>query len=186
MNVMPRLAAPDGLLIDRSKPVTFSFEGRPIQGYEGDSIASALLGAGVKVLSRSFKYHRPRGVLTMAGQDANTLVQLPGAPNVLADRTPVAEGLDVRGQNYKGSLDNDRLMVLDRFARFLPVGFYYKSFFKPGLFGGGSWPSIWPTTTRPRKLPMPCGAEPRSKTSSRRTVLVIRRSERPDPRGRRR
>ncbi|MGF1626885.1 MAG: glycine cleavage T C-terminal barrel domain-containing protein, partial [Alphaproteobacteria bacterium] len=105
----------------------------------GDSIASALMGAGVRVLSRSFKYHRPRGVLTMAGQDANTLVQLPGAPNVLADRTPVREGLEVRGQNYRGSLENDRLMILDRFARFMPVGFYYKTFFKPGLFGGGSW-----------------------------------------------
>lgn len=142
MTAMPRLAAPDGLLIDRDRPVEFSFEGRQVQGFHGDSIASALIGAGVKVMSRSFKYHRPRGVLTMAGQDANTLVQLAGAPNVLADRTPIAEGLSVKGQNYRGSLDNDRLMILDRFARFMPVGFYYKTFFKRGLFGGGSW-SRW-------------------------------------------
>ena len=147
MTAMPRLAAPDGALIDRDRPITFQFEGRSIQGYHGDSIASALTGAGVKVLSRSFKYHRPRGVLTMAGQDANTLVQLPGEPNVLADRTPISEGLAVKGQNYRGSLDHDRLMILDRFARFMPVGFYYKTFFKPGLFGGGSWAS-WESRIR--------------------------------------
>lgn len=139
MTAMPRLAAPNGLLIDRNRPVSFTFEGREIQGFHGDTIASALLGAGVKVLSRSFKYHRPRGPLTMAGQDANTLVQLPGEPNVLADRTPIRDGLVVKGQNYRGSLEDDRLMILDRFSRFMPVGFYYKTFFKPGLFGGGSW-----------------------------------------------
>ena len=139
MTAMPRLKAPDGLLIDRDKSVRFRFEGREIEGFQGDSIASALAGAGVKVLSRSFKYHRPRGILTMAGQDANTLVQLPGAPNVLADRTPISEGLEVKGQNYKGSLEDDRWMILDRFARFMPVGFYYKTFFKKCLLGGGSW-----------------------------------------------
>lgn len=139
MSVSARLPEPNGLLIDRNQPISFTFEGRTIQGFQGDSIASALTGAGEKVLSRSFKYHRPRGVMTMAGQDANTLVQLPGAPNVLADRTPIREGLQVTGQNYKGSLVNDRLMILDRFSRFMPVGFYYKTFFKPGLFGGGSW-----------------------------------------------
>ncbi len=139
-NLAARLAAPDGLLIDRDRPLTFTFEGQPIHGFEGDSIASALWANGVKVMSRSFKYHRPRGPLTMAGQDANTLVQLPGAPNVLADRTAAREGLEVRGQNYKGSLTNDRWMMLDRLGRFLPVGFYYKTFFR-----NGSWKRWEPT-----------------------------------------
>ncbi|HSD34320.1 MAG TPA: (2Fe-2S)-binding protein, partial [Alphaproteobacteria bacterium] len=79
-----RLPAPAGLLIDRAKPVRFRFDGREAEGFAGDTIASALAANGVKVLSRSFKYHRPRGVLTMAGQDANTLVQLPDEPNVSA------------------------------------------------------------------------------------------------------
>ena len=72
-----RLPAPLGLLIDRNRPVSFDFEGTTYQGLAGDSIASALLANQRWLLSRSFKYHRPRGPLSMAGQDANTLVQLP-------------------------------------------------------------------------------------------------------------
>ncbi len=123
------------MLINREKPVGFSFEGRAYQGYEGDVIASALAASGQWLLSRSFKYHRPRGVLTMAGQDANTLVQLPLEPNVLADRHPISAGLEVMGQNYRGSLEKDDYAHLDRFGRFMPVGFYYRSFFKPQ----GAW-----------------------------------------------
>ncbi|WP_245748907.1 (2Fe-2S)-binding protein [Oceanisphaera psychrotolerans] len=86
-----RLDAPMGLLIDRNKRVSFSFEGKDYSGFAGDSIASALAGNGRWLLSRSFKYHRPRGPLTMAGQDANTLIQLDKEPNVLADREPATE-----------------------------------------------------------------------------------------------
>ncbi len=126
-----RLPAPAGSLIDRDRPVGFTFEGKAYEGYEGDTIASALAANGRWVLSRSFKYHRPRGVLTMAGQDGNTLVQLPGAPNVLADRQRIAPGMAVAGQNYFGTLDRDRASLLGLFARFMPVGFYYKAFYKP-------------------------------------------------------
>jgi len=126
-----RLNAPMGLLIDRDQPVSFSFEGRHYRGFNGDSIASALIGSGQWLLSRSFKYHRPRSVLTMAGQDANTLVQLASDPNVVADRTPVSEALRVEGQNYAGSLENDRDAILNNFGRFMPVGFYYRAFYKP-------------------------------------------------------
>lgn len=130
-----RLGRGFGLLIDRARPVGFSFEGRAFSGFEGDVIASALAASGQWVLSRSFKYHRPRGVLTMAGQDANTLVQLADEPNALADRHPISAGLEVFGQNYRGSLEKDDLAWLDRFGRFMPVGFYYRSFFKPK----GAW-----------------------------------------------
>ncbi len=133
--VRGRLGNGFGLLIDRAKPVGFSFEGRAYFGLEGDVIASALAESGQWVLSRSFKYHRPRGVLTMAGQDANTLVQLPNEPNALADRHPISAGLEVLGQNYRGSLDKDDYAWLDKFGRFMPVGFYYRSFFKPQ----GAW-----------------------------------------------
>ncbi len=126
-----RLGAPAGLWIDHAKPVSFSFEGTQYRGLAGDSIASALAANNVWLLSRSFKYHRPRGVLTMAGQDANTLVQLPGEPNVLADRMAISEGLTVMGQNYTGSLKKDRDRRLDHFGRFMPVGFYYRSFNSP-------------------------------------------------------
>ena len=126
-----RLPAPQGLLINRDKAVSFNFEGKLYQGFEGDSIASALVANGRQVMSRSFKYHRPRGPLTMAGQDANTLVQCGGEPNVLADRRLAENDLQIEGQNYSGSLDHDRDAILGLFGRFMPVGFYYRSFFKP-------------------------------------------------------
>ena len=130
-----RLGEGFGLLIDRAKPVRFAFEGRAFSGFEGDVIASALAASGQWILSRSFKYHRRRGILTMAGEDANTLVQLSDEPNALADRHPISAGLDVRGQNYRGSLEKDDYSILDRFGRFMPVGFYYRSFYKPK----GAW-----------------------------------------------
>ncbi|MFJ4142951.1 2Fe-2S iron-sulfur cluster-binding protein [Pseudomonas sp. NPDC089734] len=138
MSTLTRLPAPMGLLIDRNQPLTFSFDGKTYQGLQGDSIASALLANGRFLLSRSFKYHRPRGPLTMAGQDANTLIQLPREPNVLADTHALENGLQVTGQNFNGSLDNDRDAYLGKFSKFMPVGFYYRSFYKPK----GMW-KVW-------------------------------------------
>lgn len=129
--IQKRLAAPMGRLIDRRQPLQFTFEGEQISGFAGDSIASAVIASGRHLLSRSFKYHRPRGVLSMFGQDANTLVQLTDEPNVLADVQPITQGLTVTGQNYNGSLDNDRDAKMQLFSRFMPVGFYYRAFYKP-------------------------------------------------------
>ncbi|WP_210668697.1 FAD-dependent oxidoreductase [Pseudomonas protegens] len=138
MNSHTRLPAPMGLLIDRERPLRFQFDGQACQGFAGDTIASALLGNGRWLLSRSFKYHRPRGPLSMAGQDANTLVQLPDEPNVLADLEAACEGQVVTGQNFNGSLEHDRDACLGKFSRFMPVGFYYRSFYKPK----GMW-KVW-------------------------------------------
>lgn len=136
-----RLSPPFGSLIDRTKNIHFSFENETFEGLEGDTIASALLVNDQWLLSRSFKYHRPRGVLTMAGQDANTLIQIPSNPNALADKVLITEGLKATGQNYSGSLKYDRGSILGLFYRFLPVGFYYKAFFKPrGIWE--KWASI--------------------------------------------
>jgi sarcosine oxidase subunit alpha len=130
-----RLPAPWGSRLRRDRPLPFRFEGRAYEGFEGDTLASALLANGVDVLSRSFKYHRPRGVLTARGLDANCYVQLGDEPNVAADRLPLAAGLAATGQNYRGSLEHDRDAWIGRMARFLPVGFYYKAFYRPK----GSW-----------------------------------------------
>ena len=130
-----RLAPPFGSLINREQPLSFSFEKQSYKGFAGDNIASALAANQQWLLSRSFKYHRPRGLLTMAGQDANTMIQLPSDPNALADRIALSEGLEVMGQNYSGSLNRDSGALLGLFSRFLPVGFYYKAFFKPA----GMW-----------------------------------------------
>jgi sarcosine oxidase subunit alpha len=126
-----RLDPPYGFLLDRSQPVRFTFENRQYEGYAGDTIASALAANDVWLLARSFKYHRPRGVFSMSGDDANALVQLADEPNVPADVRAIAEGLRVTGQHYSGSLRNDSGRWIERIARFLPVGFYYRSFFKP-------------------------------------------------------
>ena len=128
-----RLPAGSGIgsRIDRNRALRFSFEGAQVNGLAGDTIASALAANGIRTLSRSFKYRRPRGILTMAGHDANTLVQLPGEPNVPADTRPIAEAMTVMGQNYEGSLARDRGARIEHLSRFLPVGFYYKAFFRP-------------------------------------------------------
>ncbi len=143
MTGVNRLDAPVGLLIDRTQQINFRFEGQDYQGFKGDSIASALCANDRWVISRSFKYHRPRGVLTMAGYDSNTLVQLDHEPNVHADKMMLSEGLNVLGQNYSGSLDQDRRSWLGHLSAFLPVGFYYKAFYKPR----GAW-RLWSSLIR--------------------------------------
>ncbi|MEI9900067.1 MAG: glycine cleavage T C-terminal barrel domain-containing protein [Hyphomicrobium sp.] len=128
----PRLEGSDyGLFIDKRRPVSFTFDGRLYSGFEGDVVASALYAGDRVLLSRSFKYHRPRGVLTMSGQDVNTFVQVGAEPNARADQYPVADGLAVQSVNRLGSLDHDLYAVMGLFGRFLPVGFYYKTFFWP-------------------------------------------------------
>jgi sarcosine oxidase subunit alpha len=119
--------------IDRSAPVEFAFEGRRCIGYAGDTISSAL-ALCEPYLGRSFKYHRPRGILSFANHDSNTLFQVDGVPNVRGDVTPLRAGMQVSPVNTLGGLARDRGRILDHFARFLPVGFYYKAFHSKRLF----------------------------------------------------
>ena len=135
---LPRLPLPYGTLLDRSQEIEFEFDAEKFKGFAGDSIASALIANQRWVMSRSFKYHRPRAPLTMAGQDANTLIQLPHEANVLADATTIHSGLVSGGQNFSGSLMKDSDAFLGKFSKFMPVGFYYRSFYKPK----GVW-KIW-------------------------------------------
>jgi sarcosine oxidase subunit alpha len=131
-----RLAGPGwGLLVDPDRPISFTFDGTPQEGLDGDTIASALMASGRSLLSRSFKYHRPRGALTMAGHDVNAMVQVGAEPNVRGDRHLIEEGMAVTSINRLGSLDADRYAAIGLFSRFLPVGFYYKTFFRPS----GAW-----------------------------------------------
>jgi sarcosine oxidase subunit alpha len=130
---MKRLPHIAGELIDRNRAVEFSFEGQPCSGFEGDTISSALAASGVTVFGRSFKYHRPRGLLSAANHDVNALVQVRAAhrsvPNVRADVVPVQSGWDIRAVNTRGGLSGDRLKILNRLSPLLPVGFYYKAFY---------------------------------------------------------
>src|SRR5438270_12492059 len=122
---------PPGCLADPARPLTFTFDGRPVRAVEGQSIAAALYAAGVRVFSRSFKYHRPRGLLSVSGDCPNCQMQVDGRPNVRTCVESVRDGQVVLPQNAWPSLDFDVLRVFDRFARWLPVGFYYKRFHRP-------------------------------------------------------
>jgi len=135
---MKRLPPQPGEWIDRSKTLRFTFEGKGYEGYAGDTITSALLASGVSVLGRSFKYHRPRGVLSLANHDVNALMQVSvdgrSLPNVRADVTLLQDGMIVEAVNTLGGLAVDRLRYLEKFSAFLPVGFYYKAFHKKTQF----------------------------------------------------
>ena len=130
-------------LVDRTKPVRFRFDGKDYAGYKGDTLASALLANDVRLVGRSFKYHRPRGVLTAGSEEPNALVEVIGAqnqtPNVRATVQEVFEGLNVQSQNRLGSLKYDLMAVNDYLSPFLSAGFYYKTFMWPRAF----WETIY-------------------------------------------
>ncbi|MDP3676778.1 MAG: 2Fe-2S iron-sulfur cluster-binding protein [Novosphingobium sp.] len=125
--------------IDRSRPVSFSFDGTVYQGYAGDTLASALLANGVMLLGRSFKYHRPRGVLGAGSEEPNALVSVtrgPGrfTPNLRATGVEIYGGLTASSQNRWPSLKTDLGAINDRLGMFLPAGFYNKTFMWPRSF----------------------------------------------------
>src|SRR5215472_959511 len=124
-----RLDKQSGEWIDRSKPIRFTFEGRPYSGFAGDTVSSALHANGVLMIGRSFKYHRPRGVYSMANHDANCVVEDGRDTNIRGDVTPIYEGAEYRAVNTFGGLQGDTLRHMDLMGRFLPVGFYYKTFY---------------------------------------------------------
>ena len=126
-----RLARQPGEWIDRARKVCFRFEGRVYAGFAGDTITSALAANGVRLLGRSFKYHRPRGLYSLANHDVNVLVSDGGQTNIRADVTPIWEGAELTAVNTFGGLEQDRVRFIDWFSRFLPVGFYYKTFHNP-------------------------------------------------------
>jgi sarcosine oxidase subunit alpha len=121
-----------GERIDRSKPVSFTFAGWKVTGFEGDTLGSAAFAAGKRVFSRSFKYHRPRGLLCCSGHCPNCLMTVDGVPNVRVCTEPIREGAVAEGQNVRWSLDFDLMSVTDKIGGpFTPVGFYYRTFIRP-------------------------------------------------------
>ncbi|RWI18169.1 sarcosine oxidase subunit alpha family protein [Mesorhizobium sp.] len=127
-----------GGLIDRSQILNFTFDGKRYQGHPGDTLASALLASDVRLMGRSFKYHRPRGVLSAGSEEPNALVELrTGArqePNTRATVVELFEGLAARSQNRWPSLGFDALAVNDLLSPFFTAGFYYKTFMWPKAF----------------------------------------------------
>ncbi|MBT8153663.1 sarcosine oxidase subunit alpha family protein [Epibacterium ulvae] len=142
---MTRLA---GGLIDRSKPISFSFNGKTYGGFQGDMLASALLANDVQMVGRSFKYHRPRGIFSAGSEEPNALVTLRSdawqEPNTRATVTELFDGLEARSQNHVGPLKHDLMAVNDLMAPFLSAGFYYKTFMWPRAF----WEKIYEPAIR--------------------------------------
>ena len=129
---MSRLAPPPGERIDRSKTISFTFDGKRITAFEGDTIGSALYAAGQRTFSRSFKYHRRRGLMCVAGQCPNCICSVDGAPGARACIEPAREGLVVEHVNATPSLEHDVMEITDRAGtKFTPPGFYYKTFIRP-------------------------------------------------------
>jgi sarcosine oxidase, subunit alpha len=126
-----RLGPQPGEMIDRSRTLAFRWNGRPYSAHPGDTIASALAAAGERVFSRSYKYHRPRGLLTADFLDPGCHVQVGDEPNVRGAHRLVEEGMDVRSQNTWPSLRFDLKAAGGLAGRFLGAGFYYKTFIKP-------------------------------------------------------
>jgi sarcosine oxidase subunit alpha len=127
--------AQGGRLIDRSKPQNFTFNGKAMKGYAGDSLAAALLANGQTLVGRSFKYHRPRGIVTSGAEEPNALMNLGQdgrfEPNQRATTTELFDGLQARSQNHWPSLELDIGAVNSYAANLLPAGFYYKTFIHP-------------------------------------------------------
>ncbi len=125
-------------IIDRAQTVGFRFDGRDYTGFEGDTLASALLAGGVRLMGRSFKYHRPRGVMTAGSEEPNALITVgqraASVPNVRATVQEIFSGLEARSQNRWPSLGFDVMEANDLLAPFLSAGFYYKTFMWPKSF----------------------------------------------------
>ena len=125
-----------GLLTDSQKPIAFRFDGRRMRGLAGDTLASALLANGQRIVGRSLKYHRPRGIVTSGPEEPCALVEVLSGdgrePNRPATTLELHEGLEIVSQNRWPSLRFDVLAINDLLARFLPAGFYYKTFMSPG------------------------------------------------------
>ena len=119
-------------LVDQNFPIKFQFDGMSMTGFAGDTLASALLANDVRLLGRSFKYHRPRGIMSAGSEEANALVTVGSGPqqepNIRATQLEIYEGLEVFSQNRWPSLKWDLLALNDLAAPFLNVGFYYKTF----------------------------------------------------------
>ncbi|HUN75806.1 MAG TPA: 2Fe-2S iron-sulfur cluster-binding protein [Steroidobacteraceae bacterium] len=132
-----------GLLTASGRPIGFRFDGRRLQGLAGDTLAAALLANGVRLVGRSFKYHRPRGIVTAGPEEPCALVDVIGAqgrePNHPATTLLLREGLVAESQNRRPSLRFDLMALNDLVGRFLPAGFYYKTFMAPE----GAWERLY-------------------------------------------
>jgi sarcosine oxidase, subunit alpha len=133
---MNRLKHLPTLRINPSEKRGFSYGGKSFQGVAGDTVATALFANGVRIFSRSLKYHRPRGLYSLDGECSNTCMAVDGIPNVRTENTLLKKGMQVKAQNVKGSAAFDLMGFMDKLDRLMPAGFYYRVMHKPA--------AVWP------------------------------------------
>ncbi len=126
-------------IVDETYRISFKFNGKKYYGFKGDTLASALLANNVHLVARSFKYHRPRGIMTAGSEEPNAIVQLHNnsprtEPNVRATEIEIYEGLEASSQNCWPSVNFDIGGINNLLSPFLPAGFYYKTFMWPSSF----------------------------------------------------
>ena len=135
-------------LINTNKKLSFVFNGKKYEGFQGDTLASALLANDVKLIARSFKYHRPRGIFTSSSHEPNALVEIIhddyNEPNSKATTVELYEGLVAKSQNCWPSLKYDLMSINDKFSKFIGAGFYYKTFMWPAFF----WEKVYEPVIR--------------------------------------
>jgi sarcosine oxidase subunit alpha len=137
---MNRLNQLPTLRINPSETLNLKYRGKTYQGLAGDTVATALFANGIRVFSRSLKYHRPRGLYSLDGECSNTCMEVDSIPNVRTENTPLKDNMVVKEQNVKGSADCDWLAFIDKLDWLMPAGFYYKTMHKPA--------SIWPVAMK--------------------------------------
>ncbi len=133
---MNRLKQLPTLRIDQATKRSLTYRGKACQGVAGDTVATALYASGVRIFSRSLKYHRPRGLYSLDGECGNTMMEVDGIPNMRTENTLLQDGMVVKEQNVKGSANWDWMGFLDKLDWLMPAGFYYKTLHKPA--------AIWP------------------------------------------
>jgi sarcosine oxidase subunit alpha len=124
------------LRIQPEQTISLEYRGKVFEGLAGDSVATALYSKGVRIFSRSQKYHRPRGLYSLDGECSNTLMDVNGIPNICAENTLAENNMIVNAQNVVGSPEFDLLGFMDKLGWAMPAGFYYRVFHKP--------PGLWP------------------------------------------
>ena len=124
------------LKIDTTQKIAFMYKGKKYYGVKGDTIATALYANGIRIFSRSLKYHRPRGLYSLDGECSNTCMEVDGIPNVRCENTLLKEDMIIKEQNVKGSAENDLMSFIDKLDWMMPAGFYYDTMHKPAR--------IWP------------------------------------------
>ena len=133
---MKRLEKLPTFRIDAAKTIAFRYKNKTFEGVSGDTVATALYANGIRIFSRSLKYHRPRGLYSLDGECSNTCMQVNGIPNVRTENTLLEDGMRVKAQNVKGTPETDLMAFLDKLDWAMPAGFYYRTMHKPAR--------IWP------------------------------------------